>query len=162
MTGIGTLRANRDGSRYDGPLVACQFTPTEIDLFMFCAAVWNTHRIHYDRDYARAEGYRDLVIPGPMQSARLGQMVADFAAAHDGRLATMSVRHRAPLYCNEPVDMRADVVSLSDSPDGTVVELSVSAQNSTGELATTGTATIILAATARALALARSLGHGAA
>jgi hydroxyacyl-ACP dehydratase HTD2-like protein with hotdog domain len=162
MTGIGMLPVDRDEGRHNRPLVACRFTPTEVDLFMFCAAVWNTHRIHFDRDFARAEGYRDLVVPGPMQSARLGQMVGDFAAAHDGRLATMSVRHRTPLYCNESVDLRADAVGVSDSPDGTVVELSVAAQNGAGELATSGTATIVLAATARSLALVRSLGHGAA
>ena len=31
-------------------------------LFRFSALTYNAHRIHYDRDYARAEGYPDLVV----------------------------------------------------------------------------------------------------
>jgi hydroxyacyl-ACP dehydratase HTD2-like protein with hotdog domain len=122
------------------PLAAGRFVPTEIELFMYCAATWNTHRIHYDRDYARAEGYRDLVVPGPMQSARLAQLLAEFAAAHDGRLRTMSVRHRTALYCNEPVDLRADLLAVN----GSVLEVSVVAANPEGAVATSGTATLEL------------------
>jgi 3-methylfumaryl-CoA hydratase len=35
--------------------------PQELDLFLFCAAMWVPHRIHYDRDYSRTEGHADLV-----------------------------------------------------------------------------------------------------
>jgi hydroxyacyl-ACP dehydratase HTD2-like protein with hotdog domain len=122
------------------PLAAGRFVPTEIELFMYCAATWNTHRIHYDRDYARAEGYRDLVVPGPMQSARLAQLLAEFAAEHDGRLRTMCVRHRTVLYCNEPVDLRADLLAVN----GSVLEVSVVASNPEGGAATSGTATLEL------------------
>jgi hydroxyacyl-ACP dehydratase HTD2-like protein with hotdog domain len=158
MASVDTLPVDGDGTPYARPLVAYRFVPTEIDLFMYCAATWNTHRIHYDRDYARAEGYRDLVVPGPLQSARLAQMLVDFAAAHDGRLETMSVRHHASLYCNEPVDLRADLVEVH----GSALEVSVAALDPGGEPATSGTAVLVLSPTARAEALVRSLRSGVA
>jgi 3-methylfumaryl-CoA hydratase len=38
-------------------------------LFRFSALTYNAHRIHYDRDYARAhEGYPGLVVHGPLQA----------------------------------------------------------------------------------------------
>jgi acyl dehydratase len=161
MSTVETLPVGGDGSPYAPPLVAARFVPTEIDLFMYCAATWNTHRIHYDRDYARAEGYRELVVPGPLQSARLAQMLADFAAGHDGRLRTMSVRHHATLYCNEPVDLRADLRAVTGPADRPVLEVSVVAAGKDGA-ATSGTAALVLSPTPRAEALVRTLRSGVA
>jgi hydroxyacyl-ACP dehydratase HTD2-like protein with hotdog domain len=109
---------------------------------MFCAATWNTHRIHYDRDYARSEGYRDLVVAGPIQSARLAQMLADFAAARHGRLAALDVRHRSIAFCNEPLDLRADVVDATHADGVTRVRVSVHASNPDGVVTTSGTGTL--------------------
>ena len=59
--------------------------PREIDLFMFSAATWLTHRIHFDRDYARTEGHPDLVIHGPLQGAYLAELLSGVADQHGGR-----------------------------------------------------------------------------
>lgn len=80
--------------------VSRDFTPSEVDLFMFCASTWNTHRIHYDREYARSEGYDDLVVPGPLQAARVASMLHEFATRYGGGLVGLSVRHHQPVYCN--------------------------------------------------------------
>jgi 3-methylfumaryl-CoA hydratase len=37
-------------------------------LFRFSALTYNAHRIHYDRDYCRTEGYPGLVVHGPLQA----------------------------------------------------------------------------------------------
>lgn len=37
-------------------------------LFRFSALTYNGHRIHYDREYARSEGYPGLVVHGPLQA----------------------------------------------------------------------------------------------
>lgn len=124
-------------------LVSCRFVPTELDLFMYCAATWNTHRIHFDRDYARAEGYEDLVVPGPLQSARLAQMLSEFAAVHGGRLDTLSLRHHAPLLCNRSVELRADLVTVTTDPVSTILDLAVSVSTEDGAVASSGSATLI-------------------
>jgi len=37
-------------------------TPTHTQIFMFSAATWNRHHIHYSRDAAIAEGLQDIVV----------------------------------------------------------------------------------------------------
>ncbi len=40
-------------------------------LFRYSALIFNAHRIHYDRDWCRTEGYSGLVVHGPLQAALL-------------------------------------------------------------------------------------------
>jgi 3-methylfumaryl-CoA hydratase len=40
-------------------------------LFRYSALLFNAHRIHYDRDYCRAEGYGGLLVHGPLQASYL-------------------------------------------------------------------------------------------
>lgn len=50
-----------------------EITPTL--LFRFSALTYNAHRIHYDRDFARAvEGYPALVVHGPLQAVMLAAL----------------------------------------------------------------------------------------
>jgi 3-methylfumaryl-CoA hydratase len=46
-----------------------EITPDPVLLFRFSALTFNSHRIHYDRDYAvEVEGYAGLVVHGPLQA----------------------------------------------------------------------------------------------
>jgi 3-methylfumaryl-CoA hydratase len=74
--------------------------PVAVDpvlLFRFSALTYNSHRIHYDRDYARdVEGYPGLVVHGPLQAllmAELARRVASLSASCD-----YSYRLVAPLF----------------------------------------------------------------
>ena len=44
-------------------------------LFRFSALTYNAHRIHYDLDYARSEGYPGLVVHGPLQVLLMSETV---------------------------------------------------------------------------------------
>ncbi len=44
-------------------------------LFRFSALTCNSHRIHYDRDYAQSiEGYPGLVVHGPLQAVLMTEL----------------------------------------------------------------------------------------
>jgi 3-methylfumaryl-CoA hydratase len=43
-------------------------------LFRFSALTFNSHRIHYDRDYASSEGYPGLVVHGPLQALLMSEV----------------------------------------------------------------------------------------
>ena len=43
-------------------------------LFRFSALTYNAHRIHYDREWCRQEGYGDLVVHGPLQALMSGEL----------------------------------------------------------------------------------------
>lgn len=63
----------------DGPIPSGREAQLELAvderlLFRFSALTYNAHRIHYDRDWCRFEGYDDLVIHGPLQALMMGEL----------------------------------------------------------------------------------------
>jgi len=137
------------------PVAAAEFRLRELDLFMFCAATWLTHRIHFDRDYARSEGYSDLVIPGPLQSARLGQLIADFAGSYGGQLEYLEVRHRSPAVCGTTLRMSATIAKAEVGPDSVAATLDVRVTDPDGRIHSSGRSEVTLARSPSVLVLVR-------
>ena len=78
--------------------------PDPVLLFRYSALTFNGHRIHYDRDYARAvEGYPGLVVHGPL----IAMLLMDhFLRAHPGAaVRRFSFRARRPLFDTAPFDL---------------------------------------------------------
>lgn len=111
-------------------------TPDEVDLFLFSAATWLTHRIHFDRDHARREGFADLVVHGPLQAAYLAQWLAETSAPFGGRLAFLEFRHRETAYVGETLELRARLLDVAEGE----VRVGLAVLRPGGEEATTGTA----------------------
>jgi 3-methylfumaryl-CoA hydratase len=85
--------------------------PVAVDpvlLFRFSALTYNSHRIHYDRDYARqVEGYPGLVVHGPLQAllmAELARRVTSLPASCE-----YSYRLVAPLFEGQGLIVSATV-----------------------------------------------------
>ena len=77
-------------------------TVDETQLFFFSAATYNGHRIHYDKEWAQAEGYDDVLVQGPLQAALLARAVGDWIGGR-GRLVSFSVQNRAVAYPGQPL-----------------------------------------------------------
>ena len=78
--------------------------PNEALLFRFSAITFNTHRIHYDAPYAiNEEGYRGLVVHGPLTSS----LLLDLAARQFGANAVKQFAFRAqsPAFVGEPLHL---------------------------------------------------------
>jgi 3-methylfumaryl-CoA hydratase len=87
--------------------------PTDpVLLFRFSALTFNSHRIHYDRQYATGtEGYPDLVVQGPLTAV----LAAHCLRSHCGRrVAQFDFRSTSPLFVGQPVRIRA-VQSAADT-----------------------------------------------
>jgi hypothetical protein len=67
--------------------------PDMIAVFMFSAAIWAMHRIHWDTPYAQFEGLPLPVIPGWMLASYLAQL-AEMRAPAGGRLRRIAVRYK--------------------------------------------------------------------
>ena len=96
-------------------------------LFRFSALTYNAHRIHYDRDYARAEGYPGLLVHGPLQALLMAEQArreAELAARCD-----YSYRLVAPLF-----DGQGLIVSASAQEDA----VRVTARDATSRTTATG------------------------
>lgn len=87
-------------------------TPDAVDLFLYAAAVWLPHRIHYDLEYARSEGHTGLVVPGPLQAAYLAQLANAAARAEGGRLLSLRFRHVGSAVAGDRLRSGGRVVSL--------------------------------------------------
>jgi 3-methylfumaryl-CoA hydratase len=76
-------------------------TPDDLMLFQYSALGFNTHRIHFDRDYAtRVEGHPDLVVNGGLATL----LATEFLRVDLGKtVKSLSARHMAPLYVNRPI-----------------------------------------------------------
>jgi acyl dehydratase len=103
------------------------WTPSEIDLFLFSAALWLPHRIHYDRDFAREDGHPDLVVHGPLQIARLLECTAAWTGPGRECVTRAAFRHVAPAVVGEslrftvvPVPERSDHAPHVREVEGTV------------------------------------------
>lgn len=73
-------------------------------LFRFSALTFNSHRIHYDRAYARdEEGYPDLVVHGPLLATLLCRLAEEKAGRIIRRFRFRAMR---PFFLGAPVRLR--------------------------------------------------------
>ena len=73
-------------------------------MFRYSAATWNSHRIHYDAEYAtNVEGYPGLVVHGPL----LATLLAGEAAREFGEVGSVQYRARAPVFVDDAVQIFA-------------------------------------------------------
>ena len=105
--------------------------PSEILLFRYSALTFNSHRIHYDREYTTGvEGYPGLIVHGPLTAT----LLADLAIDETGeRLSSFSFRGSAPLFDTAEFE-------ISGSREGSDVELWASTAD--GSVAMTAFATL--------------------
>jgi 3-methylfumaryl-CoA hydratase len=98
----------------------CTFDPPR--LFRYSALTFNSHRIHYDRDYAvREEGYPGLVVHGPLLATLMLEVLRENAQ----RVQHFEYRALAPTFVDEasvkaaarPVDRRV-AVWIADRHNG--------------------------------------------
>jgi len=92
-------------------------------LFRYSALTYNAHRIHYDRDYARSEGYPGLLVHGPLQAL----LMAELARRSGGSASEYSYRLVSPLYDDQGLVVTA-------ARDG-----GLSCRDATGRVTATGT-----------------------
>ncbi|MCP9273644.1 hotdog family protein [Mycolicibacterium arenosum] len=112
-------------------------------MFFFSAATYNGHRIHYDKDWATTvEGYDDVLVQGPLQSALLARAVTDWVGGR-GRLIQYSVQNRAVAYPGEELTF-SGVVTATRMEDGVgLVDVDIAGRRGDTVLMP-GTATVAL------------------
>lgn len=91
-------------------------TPDPVELFQFSAAIWLTHRIHYDAEYTtEVEGHPAMPVHGPLQAVYLTQMVRRDLERRLGsrvRVVGFRYRHVAPAYVGQTLVCRGTVASV--------------------------------------------------
>ena len=81
----------------DGWVELVQLDP--VRLFRFSALTFNSHRIHFDREYANTqEGYPDLVVHGPLTAL----LLAGSSRRRLGHDSVFEFRAKMPLFVSAP------------------------------------------------------------
>jgi hydroxyacyl-ACP dehydratase HTD2-like protein with hotdog domain len=111
-------------------------------LFLYSAASFNPHRIHYDRDYAATEGHPDILVHGPLQGSWLTQYLTDWIGTR-GRLLGVTWQNRVSALPDNDLEFRGRVTAIH--PDRNEVEVEVWEQAADGTVLMPGTARVRLA-----------------
>lgn len=131
------------------PLPSREHTATNVGLFMYNAAVWNHHRIHYDEKYTtEVEQHPGIVIDGPLQGDWLSQVALNWLG-NQGQLLGFNYSNRRAAYLGETLISGGSITAVD--PTSGEVELALFIKNAEGEVITPGQATVrINAATSAA------------
>lgn len=117
---------------------------TAVGLFLYNAAIWNPHRIHYDAAYTTdVEGHPGVVIDGPLQGDWLSQVALNWVA-DQGTLVRFSYSNRRAAYLGDVLSSGGQIIRV-DKGTG-CVDLELFIRNASGEIITPGSATIKLSA----------------
>ena len=114
--------------------------PSNVSLFLYNAAVWNAHRIHYDERYTREEeGHPDVVVDGPLQGDWLAQCVDNWLDSV-GVLETFEYSNRRAAYLGETLVSGGEIKTIDLKNKEVRLELWV--KNSKGEVISPGKAQV--------------------
>ena len=116
------------------------YTATNVSLFLYNAAIWNPHRIHYDAPYTTdVEKHPGVVIDGPLQGDWLNQVVVNWMG-DNAALTSFNYSNRRASYLGETLTS-GGAISAIDKDAGTV-DLELFIKNENGDVITPGTAQV--------------------
>lgn len=95
-----------------------------------------------DRRFAQRLGFTDVIVPGPLQSALLEDLLA--YALPDWSLQSLSCTFRISLIAAEPVVLRVVATERRGTDSSAMLALDLTIENSQGERATVGDATLCI------------------
>ncbi|MEQ8231141.1 MAG: hypothetical protein RLW61_21145 [Gammaproteobacteria bacterium] len=114
---------------------------TNVSLFLYNAAVWNAHRIHYDERYTtEVEHHPGIIIDGPLQGDWLTQVVLEWLG-DDGTLIEFEYLNRRAAVLGETLTAGGRISAI----DGSDVTLELWIRNAGGEVTAPGRALVRLA-----------------
>ena len=116
------------------------FEPSNVSLFLYNAAIWNPHRIHFDEPYAtQVEKHAGIVVDGPLQGDWLSQVVTDWAGNY-GELVELEYSNRRAAFVGECLHTGGTVTAVDQATGH--VEVDIHLKNTAGEVIAPGRALV--------------------
>lgn len=124
-------------------LPSLEKTPSNTLLFLYSSITWNPQRIHFDKDFTQSEGYRDIVVHGPLRGAFLSQLLTGWIGER-GTLKKLSYANRDIAYVNEHLVCKGTVTKKWTEAGTGHVACEVWVESAEEARLTLGSATVLL------------------
>lgn len=123
-------------------LPSWQVHPTTLQLFRFSAVTWNAHRIHYDREYAREEGYPDVLVQSHLHGAFFAEALIRWLGP---RLSfrELSWQNRHYALPGDELTVTGTVMTVGREEQIYVIEIELTEHNQDGVLCAQGRAVVV-------------------
>src|ERR1700688_2405687 len=127
-----------------GPL---EKNPTTQQLVRYAGASGDFYQIHYDKDFAIANGLPGVILHGALKNAFLGQLMTDFAGEL-GSLRKLAVQYRGMDQPGTKIVCRGKIakkrIEKANGSSEHLVDCEIWLENAKGEKTTPGSATVVL------------------
>jgi hydroxyacyl-ACP dehydratase HTD2-like protein with hotdog domain len=117
--------------------------PTAMQLFLFSAATWNAHRIHYDRPYAEAEGYPDVIVQAHLHASFVAEAVMR-AVGDRGRLVRLGWQNRGIAVPGDTLVCQGRATGAEHADGGVRVDYELEERNQRDELCLAAWASVLV------------------
>lgn len=117
--------------------------PSTIQLFRFSAATWNAHRIHYDQEYARSEGYPNVLVQSHLHGCFLSNAILEWIGAK-ATLRAFRWENRQLAVAGDSLTVTGTVTAIRDESGDRVIEVDLEERNQRDELCAPGRAVLAL------------------
>ena len=117
-----------------------QHATDTVGQFLYNAALWNAHRIHFDYPYAtEVEGYPGLVVAGPLLGDWLSQCVEEWLG-EDGRLIQFEYSNRRAAFVGDVLLCTGEISEIDKA--SRMVTITLELVNEAGEVLTPARAVV--------------------
>ncbi|WP_067464372.1 hypothetical protein [Actinomadura macra] len=116
---------------------------THLQAFLFSAATWNPHRIHYDRDYARSEGHPDILVQAHLHACFLSQALLS-TVGDEARLVRFGWRNRAIACPGQRLLISGRAVAAEPADAGLRIDYELEERHESGDVAVVAWAGVVV------------------
>lgn len=117
--------------------------PTTKQLVQWAGASGDYYELHYDKDFAQAQGFPNVVVHGKLKFGLLGQLLTDWIG-EEGTIKKLGCSYRGIDHPGENLVCKGKVTNKYVADGEHIVECEIWAENSKGEKTTPGNATVTL------------------
>lgn len=115
-------------------------TATPLQLFRYSAVTWNSHRIHYDPEWAAHEGHAGVLVHSHLHAANVLRCLTD-GLGPDWRIAKAAYRVVRPAPTGVALTATAEVTGVHD--EGRTLEFALRELEPSGAACLEGSATAV-------------------
>jgi len=109
------------------------------DLVIYAVTAGDLYELHYDKDTATAQGFKDVIVHGRLKSALLARAVTDWMG-NDGKVTKLTCNNRGADFPGDEFTVKGTVTGKKQENGENLVELDVWGENPEGKKTTFGTA----------------------